>query len=80
MASAVIVAVAPVITIITGGDVDGLKAAGSVGVNTAVNGCDPLLNVDVVPVATPPVTGTGLPRLFAPSLTAHSRPRWAEPP
>jgi hypothetical protein len=37
MVSAVLVAVAPVITIVTGGDAEALKAWGSVGVNTAVN-------------------------------------------
>jgi hypothetical protein len=70
-ASAVLVIVAPAgaaTTNITAGDVDGLNAAGLAGVNTAVSGCDPTVNVDVVPDAVPLVTITGLPRVVVPSL------------
>jgi hypothetical protein len=66
--SVVVVTVAPVITMVTAGDVDALNEFGSVGVNTAVNWCVPLINVDVVPDAVPLLTVTGLPRLLAPSL------------
>lgn len=50
------------------GDVDGAKAVGSVGVNTAVSWCGPIASSDVVPDATPLPTITGLPRSVAPSL------------
>src|SRR5918998_1877304 len=51
------------------GDVEGLKVAGSVGVNTAVNWCGPGANIDVEPDAVPLVlTVTGSPMLVVPSL------------
>src|SRR5918997_1182730 len=53
---------------VTGGDVDGLKAAGVLGVNTAVSEREPTANVEVVPDAVPLPTATGLPRLAVPSL------------
>ena len=52
----------------TAGDVEGLKAAESVGVNTAISWCDPAANVDVVTDAAPLVTVSGVPRLVVPSL------------
>jgi hypothetical protein len=52
----------------TTGDGDELKAAGLLGVNTAVSWCDPTVNVDVIPDAAPLLTITGLPRLVVPSL------------
>jgi len=70
-ASVVLVVVAPAgaaTTKITAGDVDGLNAAGLLGVNTAFSGCDPTVNVDVVPDAVPLLTITGLPRVVVPSL------------
>ena len=71
VASSVPVATAPVAAVatkVTGGDVDGLKAAGSIGVNTAVNWCDPAAKEDVVPDAVPLLTATGIPRFVTPSL------------
>jgi hypothetical protein len=56
-----------VIVKVTGGDVDELKAAGLLGVNTALSRCVPTASVDVVPEAVPLETGTGLPRLVVPS-------------
>jgi hypothetical protein len=56
-----------VIVKVTGGDVDELKAAGLLGVNTALSRCVPTASVDVVPDAVPLETGTGLPRLVVPS-------------
>jgi hypothetical protein len=50
------------------GDVDELKTAGFVGINTAVSWWPPTANVDVDPVATPLLTTMGLPRLNVPSL------------
>jgi hypothetical protein len=50
------------------GDVDELKTAGFVGINTAVSWWPPTANVDVDPVATPLLTTIGLPRLNVPSL------------
>jgi hypothetical protein len=52
----------------TGGDVEGPKAVGFVGVNTAVSEWVPLLSVEVLAKAVPPVTGTGAPRAVVPSL------------
>jgi hypothetical protein len=69
--SAVVVATGSaggLITSATGTDVDGLKAAVSVGVNTAVSWCGPAIKVDVDPEAPPLLTVTGLPRVVAPSL------------
>lgn len=72
VASAALVAVPPlaepVITKITGGEVDGLKTVGVAGVNTAVSERDPAANVDVDPDAAPLLTATGLPRLAVPSM------------
>ena len=50
------------------GEVDEPKAAGSVGMNTAVSWCPPTANVEVVAEATPLLTIAGLPRLMVPSL------------
>lgn len=67
----VLVATGPaggVIVKVSGDDVDGLKAVGSVGVKTAISWCGPAIKDEVDPAATPLLTGTGLPMLFAPSL------------
>ena len=53
---------------LTGGDVDERKAAGLLGVNTAISRCDPAASVGVLPEATPLETVTGPPRLVVPSL------------
>jgi hypothetical protein len=69
--SAVLVVTAPVgpVTMtVTGDDVDELNAVESVGVNTAVNWCDPTASIGADPTAVPLLTVTGLPRLAVPSL------------
>ena len=71
VASAVLVAVAPVAAVMmksTGGDVEGLKATGLVGMNVAVRERWPAARVEVDPDAEPLVTITGLPRLVVASL------------
>src|ERR687893_1877979 len=61
---------------VTDSDVEGLKATGLVGVNTAVSRCDPTANCDVAPDAVPlPKTITELPRLVLPSLKLHGAGR-----
>jgi hypothetical protein len=49
-------------------DVDSWKAVESVGVNTPVTECEPEGRIVKGPTTTPPLTGTGLPRLVLPSL------------
>jgi hypothetical protein len=50
------------------GDVEELKTAGFVGINTAVSWWPPTASVEVVVVATPLLTTAGLPKLTVPSL------------
>ena len=67
-----VVVVAPgtgaVIETVATADVDVVNPAVSVGVNTAVSGCAPAVNVDVEAVALPAATGTAAPMFVAPSL------------
>jgi hypothetical protein len=69
--SVVVVALAPLRALtmkVTAGDVDDSNTAGSVGVNTAVNLCDPTGNDEVVVDAAPLVTVAGTPMLESPFL------------
>jgi hypothetical protein len=66
--SVVLVGAAPETVNGTGGDVDGPYSFGFVGVNTAVNWCDPTDSVDVDVDAVPLLTATRSPMLVLPSL------------
>src|SRR6476469_7888756 len=51
-----------------GGDDDALNFVVSVGVNTAVSECAPVVNDEVIVNAVPLITVTGLPMVVSPSL------------